>query len=293
MNSQEAIPSSPLSSFSLNENSPPRLNRSISDSTHTDAGVLSPGPLVHVFCTHIEQKIGENGLVSNITRPSYHVPASHFPQLQTTFATSSERAFFNSQQELSASPIARDPRLLDLQYRLSSSINPQAPGEVNFDEIIGTVRRNRKAGRDSTIYIHVVRVNDIVPSVVLNYVYHGQQNRLVVGGLTHSDDAVPECTKVVGFRTHIVRVKHLSADTILWDCARHVVRSVKQDHGIVLQTRDLAVEIHSQDQSTGAVLPSRMDSSEAIKAWIRDVLPALLRKNGNVVQLQVSVFKKS
>lgn len=247
---------------------------------------------MHVFCTHVEQKLGKNGLLSSVTRPSYHVPASHFPQLQTTFAASSERAFFNSQQELSASPILRDPRLLDLQYRLSPSTNPQAPGEVNFDEMIATIRRNRKAGRDTTIYVHVVRVKEIVPSVVVNYVYHGQRQRSTVSGITHPGDTVPECTKIVGFKTHLIRTKHLSADTLLWDSARHVVRSVKQDHGIILQTRDLLIEIHSQGQSTDAIYPSRMDSSENIQAWIHDVLPSLLRKNGNVVQLQVSAFKR-
>lgn len=241
----------------------------------------------------MEQKISNKGIVTSVTRPSYHVPAGRFPQLQTTFAASSERAFFNTQQDLSVSPILRDPGSLDLQYRLSPPVNPESPGEVSFDEIIATIRRNRKAGRDTTIYVHVMRVKDTVPSVVLNYVYHGQRQRSVVSSITQFGDAVPECTRIVGFRTHLIRVKHLSADTLLWDCARHVVRSVKQDHGIILQTRELTVEIHSQDQGSGNTYPSKMDSSETIKVWIRDILPTLLRKNGNVVQLQVSAFKKA
>lgn len=283
-------PSSPLSS----KYPSPRLNRGLSDSTHTDGDFQHSTSQVHVYCTHVEQKVGKNGLVSSITRPSFHVPVAHFPQLQTTFSASSERAFFNSQQEISASPIVRDPRCLDLQYRLSTTTDPKAPGEVNFDEIIATIRRNKKANRDSTIYVDVVRMKEIVPCVILAYTYHGPQNRSIVSTTsTYFGEETHQCTKIVDFRAHLIRIKHVSPDTLLWDCARHVVRSVKHDHGIILQTRDLTIEMYGQIQVNGGLQTFKLDSPESIKNFMRDSLPGLLLRNGNVVPLQVSAYKKT
>lgn len=272
----------------------PRLNRGLSDSTHTDSGLQNSTAQVHIHCTHVEQKVGKNGLVSSITRPSFHVPVAQFPQLQTTFTASAERAFFNSQQELSMSPIVRDPRRLDIQYQLSASTSPQESAEVSFDEIITTIRRNRKANQDTTIHVHVVRVKEVVPHVMLTYTYHGQQNRSVVNiTSTYFGEEVLQCTKIIDFKEHLIRVKHLSPNTLLWDCARHIVKSVKHDHGIILQTRDLSVEICGQDQSSGGIQRFKLTSPEHIKTFVRDSLPDLLLRNGNVVQLQVSAYKKT
>lgn len=283
-------PSTPL----LNKQWSPRLSRGLSDSTHTDGNTQAPTAQVHIHCTHTEQKIGKNGLVSNITRPSFHIPVAQFPQLQTTFSVSSERAFFNSQQELSPSPILRDPRCLDLQYRLSAVTDPQAPGEVNFDEIISTIRRNKKTNQDTTIYVHVIRMREVVPCVALNYIYHGQQNRSVINtAATYLGEEVPQSTKIVDFKAHFIRVKHISPNTLLWDCARHIVKSVKQDHGIILQTKDLYVEVSAQDLSHGGPQGIRMTSPETIKNFLRDALPGLLHKHANVVPLQVSAYKKA
>lgn len=292
--SQETNPSTPLALPSPNEQWSPQFSRGHSDSTNSLNSTHIHSPQVHIYCTHVEQKISKTGLVSSTTRPSFHVPVAHFPQLQTTFSASSERAFFNSQQELSASPIVRDARYLDIQYRLLASVSGQAPNEVNFDEIIATIRRNKKANRDTNVYIQVTRVKDIVPCVLLAYVYHGQQYRSVISTISsYFGEEIPQCTKIIDFRAHLIRVKHLSANTLLWDCARHIVKSVKHDHGIILQTRDLSIEIFGQDQNSGGLQHFKMNSSETIRTFMRDSLPGLLQRNGNVVHLQVSAYKKT
>lgn len=291
--SQETNTITPLASPFVNKQWSPQLNRGLSESTHTDSGIKITTAIIHIYCTHIEQKLTKNGLTSIITRPSFHVPVAQFPQLQTTFSVSSERAFFNSQQELSRSPIVRDPRYLDLQYRVSKSTSPPA-AEVNFDEILSMVKNNKKANQDTAIHVNVARVKEIVPCVLLTYTYHGHKDHPVASTTsTYFGEEVSRSTKIIDFKAHLIRVKHLSPSTIFWDCARHITKSVKHDHGMILQTRNVYVEISAQDQSNGGVQQFKMTSPESIKSFIRDTLPELLVKNGNVVPLQVSAYKKT
>lgn len=276
--------------LSFDESPATRIATNSSEDVNTISSNTALSPHVHIFCTHVEQKLGKNGLISSITRPSFHVPVAHFPQLQASFAASSERAFFNTQQEVSPSPILRDPRWLDLQYGLSPT-NSQTPEEISFDEIVQTIRTNKRKNKDTTIYVHVVRVKDIVPSVLLTFTYFGQRRRPTDAMSLYFGEEAPPCTKIVDFKPHLIRIKHLSPSALQWDCARHVVKSLKHDHGIVLQTREITIEIFGQDHNTGGLQPFKLNSSKSIESWMKDTLPNLLLKNGNVVPLQIWAYR--